>query len=55
MGGHPPFAGQPPPVHRGDSGEGGDLVAVDPAELGQFGNQGAGDDLTNCRAAAFRH
>src|SRR6516225_3310855 len=32
------------PVDRRDAGQGGDLVAVDPAELG---NQGAGDDIAN--------
>ena len=35
------------PVHRSNAGEGGDLVAIHLAELGQLGNQGAGDDAVN--------
>jgi hypothetical protein len=34
-------------VHWGEAGQGGDLVAIDPAEFGQFGDQGAGDDIAN--------
>src|SRR5229473_6604064 len=39
------------PVHRSHASEGGDLVAVDPAELGQLGDQGAGDDVADARHA----
>src|SRR5215471_7244290 len=35
------------PVHRGDAGQGGDLVAIDPAELGQFGDQSTSDDIAD--------
>src|SRR3954447_25638472 len=34
-------------VHRRDAGEGCDLVAIDAAELGQFDDQGARDDVTD--------
>src|SRR5216684_2305625 len=39
------------PVHRSHAGEGGDLVAVDPAELRQLSDQGAGDDVADARHA----
>ena len=39
------------PVHRRDAGQGGDLVTVDLAELGQLGDQGAGDDIADARNA----
>ena len=35
------------PVHRGNPGQGGDLVAIDLAEFGQLGDQGAGDDIAD--------
>src|SRR5262249_21912633 len=35
------------PVYRGDTGQGSDLVAIDLAELGQLGDQSAGDDIAD--------
>ena len=34
-------------VHRCDAGEGGDLMAIDGAEFGQFDDQRARDDITD--------
>ena len=36
-------------VDRGDADQGGDPAAVDAAELGQLGDQGAGGDLADAR------